>query len=125
MRSWEYQAAPNCLFLGPKKEHEKRAAIWILGSSIAGTIVLVGLIAFLLKLFGHGESREYPPMSAAEAECEGPNAVSGQSVEEASQPIPGLPENRKPFQLFFENLLYLADFLLDLPTYFFILAFSF
>ena len=36
-----------------EKEHEKRGAIWILGSSIAGIIGLVGLIAFLLKLFGH------------------------------------------------------------------------
>ena len=36
-----------------EKEDEERGAIWILGSSIAGIIFLVGLIAFLLKLFGH------------------------------------------------------------------------
>jgi hypothetical protein len=55
-----------------------------------------------------------------------PDAISGQSVEEASQPRhPGFPKTEKRFQLFLENLLYLADFLLDFPTYFFILAFSF
>jgi hypothetical protein len=39
--------------LRAEKEDEERGAIWILGSSIAGIIVLVGLLAFLLKLFGH------------------------------------------------------------------------
>ena len=36
-----------------EEEHERRGAVWILGSSIGGIIVLVGLIAFILKLFGH------------------------------------------------------------------------
>jgi hypothetical protein len=36
-----------------EKEHEKRGAMWILGSSIVGIIVLVILIGFLLKFFGH------------------------------------------------------------------------
>ena len=39
--------------LRAEREHEKRDAIWSLGSSIAGIICWVGLIAFLLKLFGH------------------------------------------------------------------------
>ena len=36
-----------------EKEDEERGAIRILGSSIAGVIFLVGLITFLLILFGH------------------------------------------------------------------------
>jgi hypothetical protein len=36
-----------------EKEHEEGGAIRILGSSIAGIMFLVGLIIFLLKLFGH------------------------------------------------------------------------
>jgi|HubBroStandDraft_6_1064221.scaffolds.fasta_scaffold4108348_1 hypothetical protein len=39
--------------LRSEKEDEERGAIWILGSSIAGIMFLVGLLVFLLKLFGH------------------------------------------------------------------------
>jgi hypothetical protein len=39
--------------LRAEEEHERRGAIWILGSSIGGIIFLVGLIEFVLRFLGH------------------------------------------------------------------------
>jgi hypothetical protein len=43
----------NGAVLRAEEEHERRVAIRILGSSIAGIIFLVGLIAFVLRFLGH------------------------------------------------------------------------
>jgi hypothetical protein len=56
-------------------EHEKRGAIWILGLSIARTVVSE-------RFWGTDESHEYRPVSAAEDKGERSNAVSGQSFKE-------------------------------------------